>query len=201
MKKLIFIVIMTLLTSCNKDSSSKDDSESDDLSDGLPVNQQRIFLTSSLFSGNLGGISGADVKCQNAALAAGLKRTYKAFISTSSTFAIDRFNLDGPLYEVDARGNSILVAQSLTDFNSGNVLADPAFKYDENGNDQNVLLSRAASFWIATGTGSVNFCSDWTTDSATANGDIGCTNSGETIGWMQPHPCDQLISLLCISDS
>ncbi len=50
---------------------------------GVPGDFRRVFVTSTTYSGNLGGLSGADAKCQTRAQAAGLSGTYKAWLSTS----------------------------------------------------------------------------------------------------------------------
>jgi len=49
-----------------------------------------IFVTSAIYSGNLGGLSGADAKCQALATNASLPGTYKAWLSTSATSAGSR---------------------------------------------------------------------------------------------------------------
>lgn len=198
---LSFVCLLTCISSCNINFKVDDSTETDELIDGIEIGQQRIFITSTMYNGDLGGPDGADDKCQNAATAAGLKKVYKSFLSTSTTQAQNRFTMDAPLYEVDSNGTSTLVAQSLTDFQNGTVLADPAFRYDENGVDQNILLSTAAIFWIATGAGSVNFCSDWTSSGAIANGNIGSTNGSEIIGWGENQNCSIPASIICISDS
>jgi hypothetical protein len=53
----------------------------------------RAFVTSQAFSGNLGGIAGADKKCRDAATAAGLPEPYRfhAYLSTPDSPANDRF--------------------------------------------------------------------------------------------------------------
>lgn len=182
-------------------TSSADPTDSEDLVDGVSSGQQRIFITSTTYDGNLGGLSGADDKCQTAAVSAGLTKTYKAFLSSSTTVAKSRFSLDLPLYEVSDSGVATRVADSLSDFQNGTVLSDPGFRYDENGDDQNALLATAATFWIATGAGSVNYCADWTSNSAMANGNIGSTNSGEIVGWGENSHCDLQLSIICVSDS
>jgi WD40 repeat protein len=48
----------------------------------VPAGMHRVFVTSQLFDGNLGGVAGADAKCQAAAQAAGISGTFKAWIST-----------------------------------------------------------------------------------------------------------------------
>ena len=65
----------------------------------------RMFVTSTTYNGNLGGIAGADAKCQARADAASLGGTWKAIISDSTTNAKNRmikrtkpvFNLAGQL--------------------------------------------------------------------------------------------------------
>lgn len=44
-----------------------------------------VFITSTAYNGNLGGIAGADAKCTTRASAASLPGTYKAWISTSAS--------------------------------------------------------------------------------------------------------------------
>ena len=51
---------------------------------------KRVFVTSSTFDGNLGGLAGADVKCQGAATTAGLPGTFRAWLSDSTTSASAR---------------------------------------------------------------------------------------------------------------
>jgi hypothetical protein len=61
-----------------------------------------VFVSSAKFTGNLGGVPGADAKCQQLAEAAGLPGTYKAWLSdkTSSPAAtFTRWN--GPYVLVD----------------------------------------------------------------------------------------------------
>lgn len=51
---------------------------------------KRVFVTNSSYNGDLGGLSGADVKCQTHANNAGLAGTYRAWLSTSSVDAKNR---------------------------------------------------------------------------------------------------------------
>lgn len=53
----------------------------------------RAFVTSQAFPGNLGGLYGADKKCRDAAMAAGLGEPYRfyAYLSTPDFSANDRF--------------------------------------------------------------------------------------------------------------
>src|SRR5690606_22090089 len=50
----------------------------------------RVFVTSATYTGNLGGLAGADAKCQELADAANLGGTYRAWLSVSGTPANSR---------------------------------------------------------------------------------------------------------------
>ena len=52
---------------------------------------RRVFVTSEVFTGNLGGIAGADQKCQAAAESAGLPGDYMAWVSSSEGSPAERF--------------------------------------------------------------------------------------------------------------
>lgn len=51
-----------------------------------------MFVTSSTFTGNLGGISGADAKCRQAAANASLPGTWLAWISDPNQDAVDQID-------------------------------------------------------------------------------------------------------------
>ncbi len=55
-----------------------------------PFPYKRVFVTSNTYSANLGGISGADSKCQSSADSVNLGGSWIAWISNSSTAARDR---------------------------------------------------------------------------------------------------------------
>jgi hypothetical protein len=60
------------------------------LSDADCVPPNVMFTTSTTYSGNLGGLVGADAKCQERARAAGLSGTFIALLSTSQASAFSR---------------------------------------------------------------------------------------------------------------
>ncbi len=68
--------------------------------DCICPSSKRIFVTSTLYSGNLGGLSGADAKCLTAAQSVNLPGTWKAWLSSSTINAIDRIAEVGPWYFV-----------------------------------------------------------------------------------------------------
>ncbi len=92
---------------------------------------KRIFVTSTAYNGNLGGLAGADAKCAARATAVGLSGTWKAWISsgaTDPTDARDRLTQNSSPY-VNMRGNK--VADNWADLVDGSL--DAAINYNESG--------------------------------------------------------------------
>ena len=103
--------------------------------DGLPANgcecpsdscltgklcAKRVFTTSLKYDGNLGGLAGADAKCQARAVAAALPGTYKAWLSDSAASPSTRFaKATIPYRLVDGT----LVANNFTDLTDGSIAA------------------------------------------------------------------------------
>lgn len=115
---------------------------------------KRVFVTDTMYSGNLGGLSGADAKCQARADAAGLGGNWKAWLSDSTTNAKDR--IANAKYV--RTGDGLLIANHIVDLTDGSI-ANPI-----NRNPYGNLLS-AGSTWTGTGSnGTVsgsNTCSNW----------------------------------------
>ena len=74
-----------------------------DLSTDLPAGAKRVFVTSGKQNGDLGGPSGADARCQQAASAAGLGGSWVAWVSTKTEHAIDRLKDVGPWHGLDGK--------------------------------------------------------------------------------------------------
>jgi hypothetical protein len=80
---------------------------------------KHIFVTSQLFDGNLGGLAGADAKCQAAANAGVLGGTYMAWLSTPTLAASSRLSQStGPYVLPDGS----LVANGWAGLTSGTLL-------------------------------------------------------------------------------
>ena len=159
-----------------------------------------IFATSQTFSGNLGGVSGADQKCSTAAQNPWLpfaSKTYRALISSATANArtLIAENL-GPV--VNSRGERL--ADSVRDLWS-QALTQPIL-YDETGTEI------GGGVWTGTNRdGGIsspnmeiqfNLCKDWTSAAATD-----WSHSGNTAGtdtWIdnEPASCDQSLSIYCV---
>ncbi len=137
-----------------------------------------VFVTSTLQNGNLGGISGADSRCQTRANAAGLSGTFKAWISGSSysSSPASRFTRSTTLPYVRTDGQ--VVANDWADLTDG-AIQNP-INVDEFGTAQ-PTPSFAWSFTRVDGSqglfgsssedcyGGDCHCSNWTTTQTQGN--------------------------------
>lgn len=78
----------------------------------------RVFVTSTVYNGNLGGLAGADAKCQERANAAGLGGAWKAWISDSNISASSRLNHSSGAY---VRLGGQIIANNWTDLIDGTI--------------------------------------------------------------------------------
>jgi hypothetical protein len=164
------------------------------------------FVTSVSGSGDLGGwadaggetgLDAADAICQARATAAALPdaSTYKAWISDTTTDAIDRFQHLGPVTRLDG----VKVAHSLGDLVDGQLLASI------NVTDTGAYLGLSAA-WTGTETSgqlSGSSCTDWTSSSSGPSVWAGATN-GTDATWTRQWgmACNSTIPrLYCVGDS
>ena len=97
-----------------------------------------VFVTSSGFFGNLGGTAGGDTDCNNAASAAGLSGTYKAWLSTTATGDNPASSFTQSTIPYVLRDNT-QVAANWTALVSGTL--DHAIDEDEHGHDNDASFS------------------------------------------------------------
>jgi len=84
----------------------------------IPVsrNYQRVFVTSTTYNGNLGGLTGADAKCQERANAVNLGGTWKAWLSDDTISAGFRLLHNQSPYKLL---NQAIIADNWTDLTDG----------------------------------------------------------------------------------
>ena len=161
-----------------------------------PVRVRKVFVTSQSWSGALGGVVGADQKCQAAgdAVTALSGKTWKAWISETGSSPLDRFTKDGKFVRMD----SVQVAGSFDRlFDPYYTQLDAPIALDESG------VRVTAEAWGATqfdGTpyGSTYDCAEWTDGTAGASGLTGlssATSSSWEVG--ASRTCDQPQHLYC----
>jgi hypothetical protein len=139
-----------------------------------------VFVTSTKFLGNLGGVAGADAKCQALADLSPNARikghTFLAWVSTSATSPSARFTHGTMPYVL---GNGQLVAANWQDLTDGSLM-NSGISLDEQGHSQ----SDAA--WTATSSSNALLsgpsCADWTSSAPLDKGRYGNV-SGNGNGW------------------
>lgn len=166
--------------------------------DGLPLPafcgpKKVIFLTSARFDGNLGGLGGADQKCETAATTAGLTGTFKAWLSDSTTDAADRLTHSDTSY---IRTDGAVIATNWFDLTDGS-LKEPIMC------DENRTCSVLGDY---TWTGSTRagkkttsyLCSDWT-NASSGSGTNGATSIISS-AWSDygTGNCSSTLKLYCI---
>lgn len=167
---------------------------------------KRVFITSQTFTGNLGGLEGADAKCQNAADNAALGGEWKAWLSAGNRRDVTiagRFSRH--------LGHYIDPTSSLFDLVADPVYGDfprslhASISFDEFGN----FISSSFNVWTSTSTAKVDSgfpeakCrgtdgSAWTSESPDRSGHVG-SNSSSSIEWQDEgeQQCSQLKHLYC----
>jgi hypothetical protein len=95
------------------DSPAESDSSAADAATGA---KRLVFLTSERFNGSLGGIAGADNRCNRLAADAGIDGSFVAWLSSETTGAASR--IQNPEREIVLR-NGTTVAASLADLGTG----------------------------------------------------------------------------------
>ncbi|MBI4039043.1 DUF1554 domain-containing protein, partial [Candidatus Daviesbacteria bacterium] len=141
----------------------------------------RVFITSTNYNGNLGGVAGADAKCQTAANSASLGGTWKAWISESAGNSPSvRFNSTSSYRNSNfALLNGTVIANNWTDLTDGSI-QNPINRTENNA------LAASSRVWTSTnpdGThNSSGSCSNWTSSLSSFYGFVG-HNSLKDNGW------------------
>lgn len=158
--------------------------------------QKRVFVTNTTYTGNIGGLSGADSNCQSQADAASLGGTWKAWLSDASTNASSRLSQSiVPYVKVDG---TTVVVNNWSDLTDGSL--NSAINKDQYGNTQSGL-----DVWTNTDTSGNRIasvtsytCTNWSSSSNRVRsyyGDSGYTN----IQWTNQgyNTCNKTFRLYC----
>lgn len=152
-----------------------------------------IFLSSSSYNGNLGGLQGADDKCQALAAGAGLAGTFKAWLSDGTTSAEDRLTHSDTPYELI---DGTRIADDWDDLTDGSLQAPI------NLDDQGIVFPGALLVWTGTqsnGSAEFNHCNGFNVDVSGETGAAGLTDE-TNLDWTNgaSRSCSQQASLYCI---
>jgi hypothetical protein len=181
-----------------------------------------VFLSSLTYSGDLktagGGqtaLDSADKLCQHLADAAVIGGVWKAWLSDSTTNAIDRIT-EGPWYLLTyagAFGNIEETYETRAFNNKANLTTVPLSAININEFGRSVSSSNGVLYvWTGTtgsATAGVETCSNWTSSAASDHGIMG-TAGGTIVGWtdspewgtangspVYPLPCNESAHLYC----
>jgi hypothetical protein len=159
-----------------------------------PPPARRVFVTSTFYNGNLGGISGADAKCQTRANAAGLSGTWMAWIGTSASNGAPKSRLaqwNTPFRRLDGT----LLANNWNDLVDGSLFAPiNVTEFNQVASGQMAWTGSTAngSSWGSSGT-------DWTSSLTGLLGTYGANiNSNSTWTELGTDLCLNAKSLYCI---
>ncbi len=157
---------------------------------------KKVFITSSVFNGSLGGLSGADTFCQNAADNAAVAGTYLAWLSDSTTAVKDTF--------IKSQHPYVLLDGRIFAWNWNDLAVKSISTYLEI--DENGATVTDESVWTGTlpsgesySTNSGEQCDNWTSEAGVYSGLAGRSSSG-TSGWsmmMGLQLCSNSYRLFC----
>src|SRR5690606_254883 len=160
-----------------------------------------VFVTSEVYTGNLGGIAGGDAKCQALADAAGLPGTYLAWLGASNpeVSPVTRFT-KSPYPYVLVDGTKI--ADDWDDLVDGDI--DNPISLDQWGLPPPLsvgITCNGQQLAVYTGTSSTgdvvgSNCTSWTSSS----GQVACGRRNFTMGWGSGCTgpwCDNMAPLYC----
>ena len=164
---------------------------------GFKLKPNLMFTTSTQYDGNLGGLSGADAKCQALATARGLGGTYRAYLGATGINAPSRFAGASGWTRVDGA----TMVNAIGEFGTTTLANAP--RLDEAGND--LSNSATTAVWTATKADTTYFganCNttsppgDWNTvNSTTSYGRCNTTNASVIIDKFTA--CNALFRLYC----
>ncbi len=150
---------------------------------------KRAFVSSTATDGNMGGLAGADARCQALANAASLPGVYKAWLSDSHASPQTRFTHSTlPYIRVDGSQIAADWAGLVGSPHTGGISAD------ELGNYLPLI-----SIWTGTNDdGSAgNTCNDWATNSAAFIGTFGGSTNSTSWSNLGTHPCNFGTNMYC----
>jgi hypothetical protein len=157
----------------------------------------RVFVSSQVWTGNLGGISGADDKCRSLAADAGLPApdSFEAMLSASGSPAVGRLTHDGPFVRIDG----VRVADSKADLFDGELAA--SINVTEHG----TYIGNHAAWTGSNADGSSTGidCSGWLSSNSGGSATHGGVNQVDS-SWLSdfsPVPCGpSAFHIYCVSE-
>jgi hypothetical protein len=160
----------------------------------------RVFASSILYDGDLGGLSGADAKCQGLAAAAGLPGAYKAWLADNTSSPISRFvPSTGPYRLV----NGATIAANWADLTDGNLIVP--ISVTETGGSVSPLIGAWTNTRVdGARDGAFDHCVNWSSNAAVGGNDGGIGRADRTNSTWTDHitqNCSAPFRLYCFQQS
>jgi len=178
---------------CDDKNAVNDDGCSDDCE-----RPRRIFVTSTIYTGNLGGLGGADMKCQGLADAAQLGGTFVAWLSDDTGSPTTRLDtgFTGAYKLVDG---TVIASAGWTDLSDG-MLAH-AIDHDEKGNSTQGGLVWSNTTPAGDKVGAAS-CVSWSSMEFVDSGGAGSSNAVDML-WSDalPNSCTNFARLYCVENT
>ena len=152
-----------------------------------------VFVTNGVFNGNLGGVSGGDNICQQAATAAGRRGKYKAWLSRPGDSAIQRLENAKVPYKLPSGAIVAINWNNLVDMSIDNAI---------NENEQGQAPADGGiGVWTGTfvgGGAATVHCNNWTSSLSSETGRVGDRNAIDA-NWTSfaSYFCDAARRLYC----
>jgi len=157
---------------------------------------KKVFATSAVFAGDLGGLPSADQKCALAAANAGLSGTYRAWIADGTASPAARFTPASTAY---CLVNDVVIAANWADLTDGTLAH--AIDADELGNPAGGGTVRVWTGASAAGGTSGPNCLNWASGASGDGGRFGSMSSTDA-GWsdggsLSNQTCNSTAHLYC----
>jgi hypothetical protein len=167
-------LLLHLLLSCSAEVEGpvNTDGFADGFADGIDLSSHRLFISSTTTNGLIGstGLSGADAFCTSLAQSAGLKREYRALLSTVALNLKDRFTSTAAVYGVGPSGAYRVTSNLNSNLATGGATLENAISHTE-------LLGSPTGIRAWTGSNSVGVhtssCSSWASANVGLNATTG----------------------------
>jgi|JI9StandDraft_1071089.scaffolds.fasta_scaffold68453_1 cysteine-rich repeat protein len=184
------------------DDGNQDDTDTCDTTCN-PIVRRKVFVTSLSYKGSLGGLSGADGRCQARANAAGLSGKFKAWLSDDNADFNDpasRFDTSFTgFYELAGDGGAVVA-------HGWSGLTTPPLAHAIDQDEMGTQKMSAVTVWTNTTAGgnqiSGKDCDSWSDDISLERPTVGLSNKVDTAWTMASadQTCDTARYLYCFED-
>ncbi|WCL50622.1 DUF1554 domain-containing protein [Leptospira sp. GIMC2001] len=180
-------------------------------SNTVALPEKKMFLTSTQYSGNLGGVTGADEKCNSDSRKPSGSSSFKAYIFNGSTRSVERSGSTYILTDYPIAANTVYVrldGEIIGATGSNRAFSESIDNFFISNNAN--LTDTRTEFWVglmsagsSSSTAEVrNTCSEWTSNSILSNGGYGITGDSGSKGIYffnnESRVCNVNRPLLCI---